>query len=40
MRILIAAVLGGIAMFLWSGFSHNFLRVGEPTMLPPAELTT
>ena len=36
MRLIIAAILGGIVMFAWAGFSHMVLGNSEASGLPPA----
>jgi len=36
MRILIAAILGGIVMFIWGAIAHMFLGLGNPGIYQPA----
>jgi hypothetical protein len=36
MRILIAAVIGGIVMFIWGAVAHMALGLGNPGIHPPA----
>jgi hypothetical protein len=36
MRILIAALIGGIVMFIWGAVSHMALGLGNPGIHPPA----
>src|SRR4030095_11903681 len=34
MRLIIAAVLGGVIMFVWGAVAHMFLGIGEAELLP------
>src|SRR4051794_34688428 len=34
MRLLLAAVLGGLVMFVWSAVGHMFLGIGEAGVMP------
>ena len=36
MRILIAALIGGIVMFVWGAVAHMALGLGNPGIHPPA----
>jgi hypothetical protein len=36
MRVLVAAIFGGIVMFLWGALAHTALGMGEPSMQAPA----